>query len=1156
MTKFSINERLNNQQNPNQNPINNGNCIIHTTTNHQQRENNINNSNSVDENNVVCVESPSLSSSSSVTVASTMAPVSSIINVNNNTSTSSSLSSTSTSSSSSSSMMANMKMIMMKNNQSSSTTSTLSSPMILPLLTTTSTTNTATDLTNNNRMSSIMYNNNNHYPHNHTIFHQGDSRNLSKNLSFHQPQQLSTFCPQSMMMMNETMSNMNNSLTNNNWRDEADGSEEDRMIRFISIPITQSKGPDSTTSNTAIVHHQNQQRLSIEMNTNNDNSVDDLNDNQNNDNNNENEHHQNIPFFSGNIVSSTMNSNDNIGHHQINMANINTNNNNQNRTKKILNRNAQNPQPQQQQIQQQEFYVNRIVDLMDSFKKLLKSSPTSNIQQPQQPEDHQRSTIFNNNNINNNRRTLNDSDILTREKVSFQSTNNNNHRPSPLQTSTNNDVKLNKTSNFNFYLPSTSTSNPSTSSSYRFNSLNNNNRQNIDETIINKNQQGQKQFNNCNNFRHGFRRFQSVPSNPLDEQFNLMNNFSQQIHSNPLETIDSFSNQDANFIVDTTSPFDNNYFKQINQQVYQLLMLQNYQINQQHQLIMAWIECQQEWLRLQQSSTNQSAAATVNESNNLVDQIDCPPSSPSIINHPLNNQTVPGVRANNFLDNFRSQSFQNKLQTSTNLSSSQQQSNNRYPLFANRENFHTPNDNVACNHLCQSVCNKNSRSHSIAGLNTDSNLIFGHSSSQNNDNNRCKNQLKNNLINTSPYLSPHHHYHRLHSQQNQRLNNSNVDNQHLRNRTNNADMNERKLSKLISMVEKLVNSNNDGSNLNELKRKKTSNIDPANLPNLREDACECDLDVGYADPNDDSDEDDDDETIQNRSNQDESTNFHHIYQQSSSSSSTDFIVGDNGQRKNEILKNNSKSTNSEIIRPLMPAEGRSATEPQPPPFKPLKLPIMLSTLSSSPSTSSSSQQKTSNRPPITGNDSSTDTFVINKKPNKMPSSMTNGENSNENSSKTVIDSSYKNHDKLSNGNLAVDEIDKSRSNLSVSNDHKSFLQKINLDRSKSLSSSLADSSKGKNESQKSDDKNDTGKPLHINDQNQRNGHDMSSSSDEEEDDDVDDGGNDQRNEEQQPQSPPQHQADIRIHVVPMVANGNANEVRTSVRLSGDGEQGL
>ncbi|OTF83473.1 hypothetical protein BLA29_005757 [Euroglyphus maynei] len=112
-------------------------------------------------------------------------------------------------------------------------------------------------------------------------------------------------------------------------------------------------------------------------------------------------------------------------------------------------------------------------------------------------------------------------------------------------------------------------------------------------------------------------------------------------------------------------------------------------------------------------------------------------------------------------------------------------------------------------------------------------------------------------------------------------------------------------------------------------------------------------------------------------------------------------------------------------------------------------------------------------------------------------------------------------------------------------DNESYIQRNNGDRSS------LDSSKGKNESQESVDDNDTVK--HLNDSNQQNGHDVNS----DDDDDIDD----QHNEEHRPQSPSQqqqqqHQADIRIHVVPMVVNGNANEVRTSVRLSGDGEQGL
>lgn len=809
-----------------------------------------------------------------------------------------------------------------------------------------------------------------------------------------------------------------------------------------------------------------------------------------------------------------------------------------------------------------------MVDLVDSFKKLLNSSSTGSNNQQQNIEDHQQSTstACNNNNNNNNRRNINGPNIRTREKVPIISTNNNNNRSSPLRTSTtNNDIKLNKTTNFN-YLPSTnnSTSNPSTSSSsYRFNAFNNNNNQNVAETAINKNRNGQKQFNNFNNFRPSYRRFQSVPNNSLDEQFNLMNmNNNNFLQSNHME-----NNQHANFIVDTTSPtFDSNYFKQINQQVYQLLMLQNYQINQQHQLIMAWIECQQEWLRLQQSSINQSATATIDESitesNNLMD---CPPPPPSIIsNHPLNNQIVPGVRANNFWDNFRSQSFQNKLQTSTNVSlqqqqppQQQQQPNHQYPTFTSRENFLTHDGNVACNNLCQNVCNKNSRSHSFSGFTSAANLIFGHNNNQNNESNKCKNQLKNNLLNTSPYLSPHHHHHhhRLYSQQNQRQNNNlNVDHQYLRNSTNNISNNdniiERKLSKLISIVENLVQSNNDGTNLNGLKRKKTSNVDLINLPDLREDACECDLDVVDADLNDDSDEDDA-ETIQDRSNMvDKSTNFH-LYQQQLSSSSSIDLFG-NGQRKNEVLKNNSKTTNSEIIRPLMPAEGRSATEPQPPPpLKPLKLPMMLSTLTSS----SSSQPKTSYRPPITGNESVNNSFLNGKKPMQKPklisSSIANGENS----TKTVSDSPCKNLEKLSNGNSDADASDSNQPKPSVSDDDESFNQSNNGDISMpSTSSLLTDLSKGNNESKESNG-DDNVKPLHINlanDPNQRNGHNDSSSSDD--DDDIDDS-NDQRNEEQQQQLP-QHQADIRIHVVPLVVNGNANEVRTSVRLSGDGEQGL
>lgn len=173
----------------------------------------------------------------------------------------------------------------------------------------------------------------------------------------------------------------------------------------------------------------------------------------------------------------------------------------------------------------------------------------------------------------------------------------------------------------------------------------------------------------------------------------------------------------------------NDHQRRFNQQIHQLLMLQNYQINQQHKLIESLIHTQQKWIEKQPGTSFKPTTSGAHTHAHAHRHPAFGPvtGNPMFINEnplinnyrharpdiTLNNLTEPRSRANNFFDNFRSHTHQNKLQPNR----------ESITLPTNREHQFTGGHHVNnCSNSCINMngpCNKNSRSQFFAGFGTE-----------------------------------------------------------------------------------------------------------------------------------------------------------------------------------------------------------------------------------------------------------------------------------------------------------------------------------------------------------------------------------------------------------------------------------------------------
>ncbi|KAI2804253.1 hypothetical protein BLOT_003232 [Blomia tropicalis] len=609
-------------------------------------------------------------------------------------------------------------------------------------------------------------------------------------------------------------------------------------------------------------------------------------------------------------------------------------------------------------------------------------------------------------------------------------------------------------------------------------------------------------------------------------------------------------------IVEDHSGFAN--MRMINQQIYQLLMLQNYQINQQHQLIQLWINSQQKWFN--RSFQNQTNSIPFKfESSNRNSTInsyykDCVSRNnkqsylfPSHIT--LNNETAPRNRANNFWDNFRSQSHQNKLQT--NRENVHRQFNGRYHINGNN-----------CSNSCSNIgpCNKNSRSQSFTE--------FSNGRKVSNQTNFYNKDAHNSM----PYYSEkklniNNSCNSLHQQFNKLLSVSNK----MADSSGNHGANTSKFN-MSNLVVNPMSNGFDGKN--GCKRKKVGNINGVDVvaDSLQEE---------YVN-DDDHDSIDLEETSfidqsslanelpsTNLVNQNTPTtipNFHMdkcnfqvpltisphtgaIRKKPIYDSNFKFAATDNqklsmqhhtqGDNKNDSNSNTNANTN-ENVRPLMPAEGRSS-EPNP-----------VLTVMTKPKVSNSTQ-KYSTRPPTTGagNDSN---------PTKHGNSHLIQDLLTNNGDEENVNNNVDDHEQLeescnndghsdSNDSIELSPISTLLNEDSIKPNSSFISASLNVSNanrhghgssmSHLVTSNKPESSKSSGEINVHNDNGDGDDDL-FNGMNGRilrvNGHMAHANGDNDDDDELDD----------------DKDADIRLRQL----TGNAVEVRSNVRLSGDGEQGL
>lgn len=625
----------------------------------------------------------------------------------------------------------------------------------------------------------------------------------------------------------------------------------------------------------------------------------------------------------------------------------------------------------------------------------------------------------------------------------------------------------------------------------------------------------------------------------------------------------TYENVDDNSIQASNQNFFNlDYMKTLNEQIFQLLLAQNSQINKQQQLLQSWIETQSDLLLryptiLQERNRNLNInnLFKTNQSESLVNILDQVNDHESIAvpnqnfesislnkanNHStLNNQTIPGNRNNNFWDDFKSRTFQNKLQSNfTSNRDSQINLDSNRRISTNSQLFH-----FQCNDHCRSACNKNSRSHSFPELIDSPKFSLNDRVLKKNDNRIISNCVVDNL--TSPKLDKQikkSNYCDSPQPKNTPISTFYRNRNHfILNETPNSFCNQSSKQASSSMENNVVTVKSD-SKIDILPVSKKIKIGEIDATEAADDSFE------FLDPR------------------------RMIKQYTSDLNPKECDDSE------EIIIADSKKSKCENIRPLMPAEGmcynlHSKTK-------------SFGTILKSSSTSTSKTK--SFRPPTTGNESILENNLNYSDENSIADSLR---------SMSLIESSKERNDdnSLSNSINAYDETDSvasSNKTISSSEEHisthlksssatnsllKNFDQNNNkrvninngnnlIERSTSSIRQQTNNSTSSNVEGNFDTESKIGTKelmdsLSNNDQsnhNWQNGQNSNgtkkiedSHSDYDEDGKNDDYGNDDDYDEDDINENDENS----IQMIPL-GNGNAEEIRSNVRLSGDGEQGL
>lgn len=487
----------------------------------------------------------------------------------------------------------------------------------------------------------------------------------------------------------------------------------------------------------------------------------------------------------------------------------------------------------------------------------------------------------------------------------------------------------------------------------------------------------------------------SMPANESHVN-NLHNNHSSYLINTDATTLCDLSHcntlplQTNAMLHASDNTFSANY-KMINQQIHQLLLLQNNQITQQHQLIMSWMCLQQKWFEkqtvLKSASIFNSNCST--EAANTIDNAEAhEPSVAGNNQQMLNNQTVPTTRANNFWDNFKSQSYQNKLQSNL--------TRDMYSFGAGASG----SGSNCTNHCVNSgTCTKNSRSQSFSHFNSMNNRKSQNTSTPNGGDfpyqavSKLNTNVEKNMQQLTQLLN-------IFEKQIERIipNNSSID----------GSGEHQPVTQVPNSMSKSAKANrfsplscaNNSSGKSGLKRKKVSNIDLNGAPEAtaplpqpptvyQNDQCDCDYEHCIMNSTANLPEANKTTLSASIGNRSKSKQFNNCASGGASSSGlfVPFHISPctGAIRKKPIFSDRDTGTthisfpapkltrqlsdtlvSSENVRPLMPAEGRSSETKNTVVTVP-KVTMM----------KMSNSQKMSTRPPITGAGNEISNKVIN-----------------------------------------------------------------------------------------------------------------------------------------------------------------------------------
>ena len=463
---------------------------------------------------------------------------------------------------------------------------------------------------------------------------------------------------------------------NINWRDEADGSEEEES-RLNLVPIPSIPSTSDAQFNASEIH-------AVPPNS-------------------------QLPFMSEQDLRNSSNNNCSE-----NVANANF---------KSTSFNAK-----AKQLHEAESYLNRIDDMVQSFKKLLKIN--ENNQHNQCVEDN-----FKNISVNRKVSLQSSPKVASLSRSNYSSQLSNNLNPYP----TNNNFTFPKVNDLILNGNVRNNKNRKQTNNRPVVDLNQNEFQlntlieNDLSTEANADNNGRGRVYNrlLSSITHEIESFRrelqhlwllmettDVTQNNFHDTFALSNNYTSDVINNGVAYDLGVCNSFPASLLHNDNTFNSNY-RIVNQQVHQLLMQQNHQITLQHQLILSWMQSQQKWLEKQSGNLFKQNVSVFNSctSENIVNN-DNHSYSTTLGNEDipinnlqtLNNQTVPTTRANNFWDNFKSQSCQNKLSSNRDIYS-----------FCSRSTNEPTNN---CTNTCVNSgnCTKNSRSqsfsvHNISSLN-------------------------------------------------------------------------------------------------------------------------------------------------------------------------------------------------------------------------------------------------------------------------------------------------------------------------------------------------------------------------------------------------------------------------------------------------------